>query len=160
MERINRIIGHPLYQEYLKRISDWEKDREFCRHNTVHFMDVARIAMILNEQDDYKIEKECIYATALLHDIGRWQQYETGICHARASAQLASAILEDCGFSPVECERILSAISTHRQEEVKEQKNLNGLLYRADKLSRPCYFCEQEKNCNWKDGKKNLEIFL
>lgn len=160
MNRINKIISHPLYLEHLQKIARWEENREFCRHDTVHFMDVARIAMILNVQDGYNIEKECIYGAALLHDIGRWQQYETGICHARASAELAPVILEDCGFSAAESAEIRSAISTHRQENVKDEKNLNGLLYRADKLSRPCYFCQQEKNCNWKEGRKNLEILV
>lgn len=160
MERINRIIRHPLYEDYLNRISVWEKDREFCRHDTVHFMDVARIAMILNEREHYKNEQTLIYGAALLHDIGRWQQYEMGVCHAKASAALAPAILKDCGFLQAEREIILSAISTHRQETVKDEKNLNGLLYRSDKLSRPCYFCRKEAECNWKEGRKNLEISI
>ena len=33
-----------------------------------------------------------------------------------------------------------------------------GLLYRADKDSRPCFSCEAEADCNWKGSKKNLKI--
>lgn len=160
MKQTNQIIHHPSYLSHIERIAEWEKEREFCRHNTGHFLDVARIAMILNMQDNYGVAQELIYAAALLHDIGRWQQYETGEDHALASAKLAPAILKDCGFSEEETEEIVSAIATHRESSVKDEKNLNGLLYRADKLSRPCYFCEQEKNCNWKNEKKNREIFL
>ncbi len=158
--RINQMIHHPSYLSHIGKIADWEKDRQFCRHNTGHFLDVARIAMILNTQDKYELPQELIYAAALLHDIGRWQQYESGVDHALASAELAPAILKDCGFSGAESDRIVSAIATHRDSSVKDEKSLNGLLYRADKLSRPCYFCEQEKNCNWKKEKKNMEIFL
>lgn len=160
MDKINQMIHNQNYLSHIEKISEWEKDREFCRHNTAHFLDVARIAMIINTQDNYGIDKELIYAAALLHDIGRWQQYETGEDHALASAKLAPAILEECGFSDAESKQIVSAIATHRESSVKDEKNLNGLLYRADKLSRPCYFCGQEKNCNWKGEKKNMEIFL
>lgn len=160
MNKINAIISNAIYQDYIRQIAEWEKEREFCRHDTVHFTDVARIAMLLNLQEDYGLEQEQIYAAAMLHDIGRWQQYETGEDHALVSARLAPAILKECGFSEADSEQIVSAISTHRESRVKDEKNLNGLLYRADKLSRPCYFCEQEKNCNWKNDKKNrtLEI--
>jgi putative nucleotidyltransferase with HDIG domain len=160
MNSINQIIHNQSYLSHIGKIAEWEKDRQFCRHNTSHFLDVARIAMILNIQDNYGIEQELIYAAALLHDIGRWQQYETGEDHALASAKLAPAILNECGFSDEESEQIVSAITTHRDSSVKDEKNLNGLLYCADKLSRPCYFCEQEKNCNWKNDKKNLELLL
>lgn len=160
MNRINQIIHHPSYILHIEKIAEWEKNREFCRHNTAHFLDVARIAMILNMQDKYGLEQELIYAAALLHDIGRWQQYETGEDHALASAKLAPAILKACGFSEAESGQIVAAIAMHRESKVKEEKSLNGLIYRADKLSRPCYFCEQEQNCNWKNEKKNMEIFL
>lgn len=158
MNRTNQIIHHPDYLSHIAKIAEWEKEREFCRHNTAHFLDVARIAMILNAQDHYESEQELIYAAALLHDIGRWQQYETGDDHALASAKLAPAILKDCGFSDADSGQIVSAIATHRESRVKDEKSLNGLLYRADKLSRPCYFCAREQNCNWKKDKKNMEI--
>ena len=140
MDSINQIIQHPDYLSHIAKTNEWEKDRQFCRHNTAHFLDVARIAMILNEKEHYGIGQEIIYAAALLHDIGRWQQYEDGTDHAPASAELAPAILLERDFSDAEIEQIVSAIATHRESRVKDEKNLNGLLYRADKLSRPCYF--------------------
>lgn len=160
MNQINQIIRHPSYLAHIAKITEWEKDREFCRHNMTHFLDVARIAMLLNTQEGYGIEQKYIYAAALLHDIGRWQQYESSVDHAAASAKLAPAILKDCGFSDAETEQIVSAIATHRESRVQDEMNLNGLLYRADKLSRPCFFCGQEKNCNWKNEKKNKELVL
>ena len=160
MKRVNQIIENPLYKNYVCKTAEKEKDREFCRHDASHFLDVARIALLLNGRENYGIEQEMIYAAALLHDIGRWQQYETGEDHAAVSAKLAPAILEECGFYGAEKEQIVSAIATHREAGVKDERSLNGLLYRADKLSRPCYFCKQEKNCNWKQDKKNRTLVI
>ena len=95
---------------------------------------------------------------ALLHDIGRWQEYENGVRHELASAQLAPNILEECGFSEDEIEKIVYAIMNHRNKEIAEDISLAGFIYRADKKSRPCYFCEAESECDWSVTKKNLEI--
>lgn len=160
MERIQQIINHPLYKEYLSKIKEWEKDRKFCKHDYVHFLNVARIAMILKLKEDLTVSEEYIYAAALLHDIGRHIQYETGEDHAKASGRLAPEILKDTGFSEKEKDVIIDAIVSHRNEAVKDEKSLRGILYRADKLSRECYFCEVEGLCDWKDGKKNRELVL
>lgn len=160
MERVNRILTSSLYQEYLKKNDLAEASRRFCHHNMGHFLDVARIASILNEKEDYGQEQEIIYAAALLHDIGRWRQYEDGTPHEKASADLSPAILKESGFDDEESSRILTAIINHRNAAVKEEKSLSGLLYRADKYSRPCYACEMEKHCDWKKEKKNLKLLL
>lgn len=160
MERVNRILTSSLYQEYLKKNDLAEASRRFCHHNMGHFLDVARIASILNEKEDYGQEQEIIYAAALLHDIGRWRQYEDGTPHEKASADLSPAILKESGFDDEESSRILAAIVSHRNAAVKEEKSLSGLLYRADKYSRPCYVCEMEKHCDWKKEKKNLKLLI
>ncbi len=78
MERVNKILKHDLFNTYLKRNKMAEENRRFCRHDMEHFLDVARLAMIFNLRQDLSIPKEMIYAAALLHDIGRWRQYEDG----------------------------------------------------------------------------------
>lgn len=160
MERIQLIIAHNSYKEYLKRISDWEKERIFCHHDPNHFLNVARIAWILNLEEAYECDRELVYAAALLHDIGRFKQYEDGTDHALYSAELAPQILRDCGYNMLEVEQIVSAIATHRKSEIKQEKTLGGLLYRADKLSRDCYFCQAEQQCNWKQDKKNQKLMI
>lgn len=160
MERINRILENDLYQEYLERNKQAEAQRRFCHHNMGHFLDVARIAMILNIEDNYGQSKEMIYGAALLHDIGRWVQYEDETPHEQASVKLAPQILLSCGFSKEEAEEILTAIINHRNADVRQNKSLSGLLYRADKLSRPCFACDMEKECNWKTNKKNLKLLV
>lgn len=158
MERINKILKHDLFNAYLEKNKEAEENRRFCRHDMGHFLDVARLAMIFNLQQDLSISEEMIYAAALLHDIGRWRQYEDGTPHEKASALLASEILSDCGFAEKERAEILSAISNHRNAEIREEPTLDGILYRADKMSRSCFCCEMERECDWKGDKKNLRL--
>lgn len=156
MERVNQILKLDLYKEYVNRNMLAEKQRQFCKHDMGHFLNVARIAMILNLREQYGLSEEMIYAAALLHDIGRWKQYEDGTPHEKVSAQLAHEVLIKCGFNKEETAAVENAISNHRNACIKEDKDLAGLLYRADKLSRACFFCAAENECDWKKDKKNL----
>lgn len=157
-ERVNRILEHASYKEYVRRNEKAEAGRGFCRHDMVHFLDVARIAMILKLKEEQRTEEELIYAAALLHDIGRHVQYEDGTPHEEASAVLAAPILEDCGFGDKETSVILNAIVSHRNPQTASQAGLSGLLYRADKLSRSCFCCKAEEECDWKKDKKNMRL--
>lgn len=158
MDRIDKILNHDLFLYHLGRNNAAEADRRFCRHGMVHFLDVARIGTIIALEEGLKINREWIYAAALLHDCGKHEQYENGIPHEQASARIAPEILKACGFNDEETGVIVTAISRHRDLEAAKEKNLNGILYRADKASRACFACDAEKDCNWKDGKKNLTI--
>lgn len=181
MERVNRILKHKLYLEYIQRIKTWEQDRIFCKHDMVHFLDVCRLAEIewlelrlqkeegnqkeipdsLKNTSDTKLKavnKELLYAAGLLHDVGRWQEYESGIRHEIASSKLAYEILKETGFGKDEMKEIILAISNHRNSDIKEEISLSGFLYRADKKSRACFCCEAEGECDWPVLKKNLEL--
>lgn len=158
MERIDKILNHDLFVENMRKNEAAEADRSFCRHNMGHLLDVARIAMILNLEENLGIEKDMLYAAALLHDIGRHVQYENGTPHETASAEIAPQILADCCFDEKETGVICKAIRMHRTREIAEEASLNGLLYRADKAGRPCFACHMEKACDWKNDKKNLQI--
>lgn len=161
MNRVQKILKHEKYIEYCKKIAKWEETRKFCGHDMVHFLDVARIAMLLNlEENEDPIPKDIIYGTALLHDVGRFIEYEDGEDHAVASARLAPAILEECGYKKKEIAVMKEAIANHRNKDIKDGSDLKGLIYRADKLSRPCYGCLMEPECNWKKKKKNMLLKL
>ena len=155
MERIDLIIENPDYKRYLAQIAEWEQTRIFCHHDTVHFLNVARIGWILNLEEELGLEKELVYAAALLHDIGRFKQYEDGSDHALVSADLAGPILTACGFNEAERTLITEAVASHRTKEIAGERSLRGILYRADKLSRECYFCKANPQCDWKGDKKN-----
>jgi HD superfamily phosphodiesterase len=156
--QIDNIINHPKYKRYYSKIQEYEKGRSSCKHDMFHFLDVARIAYILNFEDDLSIPKKLIYATALLHDIGRFEQYERGIDHEISSASLCLEILQDTGFTEKEIRQIQTAIINHRNMDIKDEKNLSGIIYRADKASRPCHSCLVQDVCNWPIEKQNLMI--
>lgn len=158
MKRIDAIWRHETYQSCLEKLSKWEEKREYCRHTPKHFLDVARITWILALEAKMPAEKEIIYAAGLLHDIGRFRQYEEGIPHEQASAQIAEEILKDCGFEESEQEQVLELIRSHRIKERENSQSLSGLFYQADKLSRNCFSCPVKEKCDWTEEKKNLSI--
>lgn len=158
MERYDRIIHNQVYITHIRKTEEFEKDRVFGHHDMSHFLDVARVGMLINLTEGYNIQKDMIYAAALLHDVGRDVQYEDGTPHDVASVKIAAEILKDTEYLPEEQEEILKAIGDHRTANIRYEKSLSGLLYRADKESRPCYFCIAEPECNWKPDKKNTEL--
>lgn len=157
MKRVQAVWEHPLYQQNLKDLTRLEADRVFCRHTPEHFLDVARLAYIFALERKLNCSRELIYCTALLHDIGRAEQYITGTPHDEAGVRIAETILSDLDFSSEEKEAILSAIEEHRSSG-KETSILSQLIYEADKKSRNCFLCEAEPQCYWSPQKKNMTI--
>lgn len=156
MERVWKIVTHPLYVQNMDKNRKAEAERMFCRHDMEHFMSVARLAYIFKLERNYKVSKEEIYATAMLHDIGKWQQYQEGIPHEVASVEIAETILDETGFTAEEKERMVAAILAHRKGT--EESELAEIIYDADKLSRDCFSCKAEAQCNWSEEKKNKRI--
>jgi len=169
MKRVNEILQHPLYREYYGKLKTCEQERSFCRHQMEHLLDVARIAYIQNLEQGLGLDKELIYAAAILHDIGKYEQYEHQIPHEIAGKEIASQILRDLNiqhegmpdlqFSEDEIEMILSAVEKHRRESDTETP-LDRLLYVSDKLSRNCFACPARGECNWSEEKKNRGVVL
>lgn len=157
MKRTQAIWEHPLYQQNLKELTRLEADRIFCRHTPEHFLDVARLAYIFALERGIDCSKELIYCAALLHDIGRAEQYTSGTPHDEAGARIAETILSDLDFSSAEKEQILSAIREHRSSG-EEVSPLSQLIYEADKKSRNCFLCAAEPECYWSPQKKNMTI--
>ena len=106
MDRVNQIWRHPVYQEHYKKIQELESERIFCRHTPEHFLDVARLMYIYALEEHLELPKELIYAAALLHDIGRAQQYQYNIPHDIAGVEIAREILTDLHFTEQEKELI------------------------------------------------------
>lgn len=155
MLNTNKLFDNKHYQDCLKRTKDHEKKRKFCKHNLSHFLDVARIATIKSRESHLDVSKDLIYTTALLHDIGRFLQYEEKIPHEVASYNLALEFLENLDFSIEEKTTILDAVLNHRNPEAK---GFSLIFYESDKGSRSCFSCSQEKQCRWAKEKKNLTI--
>ena len=155
MENINIILNNKEYKQALEKLSEYERNREFCNHTIEHFMDVSRIAYIMVLEEKLSVSKEVIYAIGLLHDIGRVKQYEEGIHHDIASVEMSKEILKETSFTDKEINIILNGIANHRKES---DNKVEEIIYKADKLSRQCFNCKAEKECYWSSEKKNFKI--
>lgn len=159
MERYQKVAKHKKLQEYMERIAVCEQGRRFCGHDWEHLLAVARIAYIIALENQMDLSKDVIYGAALLHDIGKEAQYLRGVPHEIEGAALAEGILEDCGYDMDEIEAISKAILGHRRYR-EENNDFQKLLYRADKLSRPCRSCPVASECNWPEDQKNTGVVL
>jgi putative nucleotidyltransferase with HDIG domain len=158
MQRINDILNDPEYLRCVERIQAAEADRIYCRHDPAHFLDVARIARIIALEENLDADKELLYATALLHDIGRWAEYEDGTDHAVAGKELAEKILATHSFTEAERATITAAIEGHRVAGAVSP--LADVLYRADKLSRNCVLCDAAATCKrFQNGEKAVLLY-
>ncbi|WP_028504541.1 HD domain-containing protein [Ruminococcus sp. FC2018] len=154
--RYHKILKHKLFITAVRDIENKESDRIFCRHGMEHLFDVARIAYIMALEEGCSLSKDIIYATCLLHDIGRGEEYENGVSHNQAGAKTAAVILKDCGYDETEIAEMTKAIRTHGHDGYpKGATDLQRLLCTADKLSRLCFNCAAYDRCNWAADKRN-----
>lgn len=153
MNKVNEILNNDLFKKYIKELETLEIDREFCKHNIEHSLDVARIAYIKVLEENINISKEVIYAVALLHDIGRVLQYKDGTLHHKGSVIISEEILKDTSFGREEKDIIIDAIKEHREELA--ENDFQSIIQISDKLSRNCYNCKAYDKCYWDYNKKN-----
>ena len=157
MKRVDAILQDGRFLAGLQRVEKLEVQRIFCCHRLEHLLDVARIAWILVLEQQLALQKDVVYAAALLHDLGRYRQYEEEIPHHQASAELAAVILPDAGFTAEEAAMMVDAIGQHGTEP-QSQSILAQVLYQADKLSRNCFQCAAQAQCKWPVEKRNRTI--
>lgn len=159
MKRVELLLRDNLYNDYINRNINEELEIKFCRHDLRHHVDVARITYILvlehNDLNYFVKEsglsgklsaKEVIYSAGLLHDIGKWKEYKTGVDHAAVGARLAREILPRAYFNTNEIEHICRAVYEHRNIS-RDMSFLGERLHRADNLSRVCSQCEYLSQC-------------
>ena len=166
MDCIQAIWEHPRYVSWYQRLLKAEQGRVYCCHDIVHLLDVARIAYIINLEEGRGFTKELIYASAILHDIGKAAQYEVGTPHEIVGAEIALDILRDVNaqsshpyFTEDDIASIAQAIKEHRRCP-EGSSELGKLLYQADKASRACYACTAREGCSWAPEKKNMSITI
>ncbi|MGN0465225.1 MAG: HD domain-containing protein [Lachnospiraceae bacterium] len=158
MERVQKIMEHKDFLNYLKEIEREEENRIFCCHGIQHLLDVARISYIFLLESNVDIKKDIVYATALLHDIGKIEQYRKKIPHEKAGVKLAYPILKSCEYEKDEISLILGAIENHRYGREDEVHKLYESIHRADKWSRNCMYCKVREECNWTENEKNKKL--
>lgn len=149
MARVNQIIENADYVSYMAKIEDLEMERRYCKHGFDHGLNVARIAYAyILERGELILSKEGIYAAALLHDIGRWVEYQTGEDHAEVSARLALPLLEMCNFNSESIQIIITGIREHRRHCDGNLTPLGKALAIADNWSRDCRYCTMQQQCH------------
>lgn len=156
MKNTNVILHDKAYRDMVLELEALERDRKFCKHDLDHFINVARIAYILNLEEACGFSKDLIYTTALLHDIGRVMEYKDGTPHDIGSYNIAKDMLLKTDFNEDEQSLILDAILNHRH--LDESHSFNRIIFRADKLSRDCYRCKMFGECHWDDNLKNVNL--
>ncbi len=163
MTRVNAIINHPEFQDWIVANNQAEYGSEYCRHGLEHGFDVARIAYELwLDHEGNPVAKDIVYAAALLHDIGYWSKFEEtdeeGLEEPETpfevAAVLAEEILLDAGYHPAVIEEIRKAI---RNLDTGYGEGLSAILRRANELSRPCFLCPMRESCTKEPKTKRLE---
>ena len=153
----NRILENSTFRRKLAELEELEKDRIFCGHGLEHLLAVARITVLICRERNIPAEEDIVYSAALLHDIGRAEEYTQGLPHETAGAETAQQILSEVGCGSKNAEKIIGIIRSHRSEGDKSD-TLEAVFYEADKRSRMCSFCKAQDECNWPYEKRNNHI--
>ncbi len=152
MNRLENILHNSVYWDYLHKNQEKEIERIYCKHNWEHLALTAQLTQkLLREKQqtlapDPLVNLEIVGASGILHDIGRWIQYETGEDHAQAGSRLARPLLEQAGYSKTEINLICQAVEEHNKGQ-EAQSLLGKALCLADDLSRPCAVCQARAGC-------------
>lgn len=159
MKYVERLIRSQTFLDIQKQLDKQEQTRRFCKHGLDHSLDVARIAQLMNLELGFLQEKEEIYLSALLHDLGRVEEYESGIPHQSASFETAKKLLEEIQYPIHLWEPILQRVLEHRHLNISnEEITKDNFFWFADKRARNCFVCQQKDECNWKTEKKTKTV--
>lgn len=150
------ILQNEHFNLLLCELNKLEENRLYCKHDISHLVEVARIMLEINNSNSLSIPHDIIVATALLHDIGRVNEYKFGTDHRVAGTNDITQILTECGYSNKDIPTIIDAISKHDKQS---NDDLSNLLYKADKLSRPCYTCKAKNTCKWDKNLQNERYY-
>ncbi len=102
-------------------------------HTLDHTLRVYRLCLQIGER--LNADLRVLGAAALLHDIGRTKEKETGISHSILSGKMGRTALKQAGYTEEEIAKIIEAIRTHRFSEHLTPTTLEGhILSDADKL--------------------------
>lgn len=167
-KQIERLLQHPIYQKRLALLQELEGNRIYCGHDLSHFFAVGRIAETLSKENHLSHSNDVLWASALLHDMGRVEQYQQGISHDKASVAFAREILLSLGWDQADMELVCEAIGSHskrfavkdRWENRTELRSLAEVLSFADHFSRKCYECKGADSCKWPEEERINQKFF
>lgn len=154
LKRISLVVKDEKFLSLIKKIEQDEKNRKFCKHDFKHLVKTAEICYTLSYEYNLNIKKDIIYATSLMHDLGRAVEYETGISHEEYSSGFAKEILSRCNFRNDEIKQICDVINSHRTK-ISNLNTFSNIFYMADKFSRNCPECSAYDECYWSEEDKS-----
>ncbi|TFH07587.1 MAG: HD domain-containing protein [Candidatus Thorarchaeota archaeon] len=112
-----------------KEFSDYTKGA----HTLDHIKRVYALSMQIGE--GLQISTKVVQAAALLHDVGRPKESESGVSHSILSGEMSKPLLQELAYTEHEIEQIMDAIRTHRFSEGIRPNSIEGkILSDADKL--------------------------
>lgn len=153
MSYIARLMALESYRQALTALERREADRIYCKHDLDHFLDVARITLLLCQAHNIEADRDSVYLAALMHDLGRLDRDEAD--HNVAGSVLAAQWLDAIGFPKDRQEVVLTLIEEHGWPGKKAPANLSEAFSLADSYSRACYYCPAADSCFWPPERKN-----
>ena len=103
-------------------------------HDTGHIFRVLHAALLLAQREK-QVDFDVLIAAALLHDIGREEQFRTGESHAAVGARMARAYLLEQGEAEAFAQHVSDCIRTHSFRKNDPPVSMEAkLIYEADKL--------------------------
>lgn len=119
------------YEAYVRYMNDCMRD---SAHDAGHIYRVLHAALVLSAQEK-NVDRDVLIAAALLHDVGREEQFRTGESHASIGARMAAGFLAGRGEEKVFIEHVCACIRTHSFRKNDPPASVEAqLLYDADKL--------------------------
>ena len=166
--QIDRLLQHPMYRARLELLQELERKRDFCGHNLEHFMKVGRIAEYVVAKNELLFAEEVVWGAALLHDMGRVEQYRQGISHEKASVAFAREILFSLDWNVSDIDMVCEAIGSHshrqcaadRWRKMPELVSLTEVISFANQFSRTCYKCHMADACKWTEEEKIQKAYV
>lgn len=105
-------------------------------HDCQHIYRVLFYALEISRDYTDEIDEDVLIAAALLHDIGRNEQYrDKKVNHAIAGGDMAYKFLKSIGWEKKRAKHVRNAIYTHRYRKNEIPETIEAkILYDADKL--------------------------
>lgn len=128
----NMIFTEPRQKKLLEKVKEYYKvNKPDIAHEFDHTVRVVYWVIILSKKEN--ADTSITIPAAMLHDIAIPIVGDEK--HAREGAKLCKPLLEDCGYSKKEIEKIAETISMHSTDDPNPNKTLEGkILFDADKL--------------------------
>lgn len=107
---------------------------EDSAHDSGHIYRVLYTALDIAGTES-NVDMDVLICACLLHDIGRREQFATGVCHACAGAEKAYRFLKSHDFPETFAAHVRDCILSHRYRKENQPQTIEAkILFDADKV--------------------------